>query len=248
MGDFECSCCCSCLSLENSISAKACTTTTAGDGQTCLTFKELAAIRARLQHDMQACIQVLRQSTNPVFLLWNMVSLFTSETLDVDLRREMVMSSVQYDSYCPILEENRFLCRNFEDLTAKDVALVFYYIDKEFFCGSISGRLSFLFRFRHAFSLLNLAFPGVFKKHKRVIMFRVSGDEEMKTQGGRYSRNGNHDYITINKDMLLRAIVGPDPKFPIVCGRQCDSRLECLVRILEHELCHLIGICQVFIC
>jgi len=82
---------------------------------------------------------------------------------------------------------------------------------------------------------------AVFRKHGRILVFRVVGDEGMKTQAGSFSRSGIYHYISISKDMLERAFTNAHPGPMRVCGDEFNNRLECLVRVLEHELSHLIG-------
>lgn len=88
---------------------------------------------------------------------------------------------------------------------------------------------------------LNNLKTAVFRKHGRILVFRIVGDEEMKTQAGSFSRSGLYHYISISKNMFERAFTNAHPGPMRVCGGEFDNRLECLVRVLEHELCHLIG-------
>jgi len=103
-----------------------------------LTFKELWEIRIKLQNDWDACIAVLHKSTNPVFLLWNMVEMFTSNDDDIRYRRQAVVLGSQFYCHREIINERRALDRDLNGLHAMDIAVIFSLIDTEFFGGSIS--------------------------------------------------------------------------------------------------------------
>jgi len=104
-----------------------------------LTLIELA----RLERDLDSLpkwLKILRMSTNPIFLLWVMVDLFTKDPREIERRRQVVKMELQQLRSRSILNnEGRMLDKKFTDITAKDLAMVFDLIDREFFGGAIAG-------------------------------------------------------------------------------------------------------------
>jgi len=89
-------------------------------------------------------------------------------------------------------------------------------------------------------SCVLFVFLAVFKFHKRLLEFRVVGDTVLPTQAGSFSRSGIRHFISISGAMLERAFTPAFPHPPTVCGMACFDRLDCLVRVMEHEMVHLI--------
>ncbi len=158
---------------------------------------------------------VLRSCTNPVFLLANMRDLFLADSTQVNMRKMNVYFEVIARCRHDITPDG-----DFDDLTAETVAVAFDMIDREFFANAITD---------------------VFRYHGRRIIFRIVGDNELPTQGGSFSRAGFDHYVSINIDMLRRSLDEVGEKgVVIVCGQECRTKLEAFLRILEHELVHLV--------
>jgi hypothetical protein len=108
--------------------------------------------------------------------------------------------------------------RNFEEIHAQDLDLLFVAYDQTFFDG-----------------LCRQALNG------RSIGFRLS--RRMTRSGGtttRYkARNGEVSYeIAVASSMLFDGF-GEIDRTITVCGLKCDNRLQALQRIFEHEMIHL---------
>lgn len=164
-------------------------------------------------------IDVMHTSTNPIFLLWVIVDLFTKDTAEVERRRQSVLMKLQLEQRRSILGGKlHHIERNFTELTAQDVAAVLDAIDGEFFQGAIAA---------------------VFRYHRRLLEFRTVADDVLPTQAGSFSRSGIQHFLSVSSAMLLRAFPDANTK-ATVCGYVCSDRLDALVRVVEHELCHLI--------
>jgi hypothetical protein len=108
---------------------------------------------------------------------------------------------------------------NFDRIHPRDLEILFGAVDQIVFSGSLSSALG-----------------------KTPLRFRLSS--RMTSAGGRTgrfrSREGNTLYeITIACGLLFQGFSDQDRPVQ-VCGLHCESRLQALVRIFEHELLHLI--------
>jgi hypothetical protein len=119
-----------------------------------------------------------------------------------------------------LLSQSRYLLKpNFERIHPRDLEILFRACDQSVFRGRLSPALA-----------------------KTALRFRLS--TRMTSAGGRTtrfrSREGNILYeITIACGLLFQGFSDQDR--PIhVCGLHCESRLQALVRIFEHELLHLV--------
>lgn len=81
----------------------------------------------------------------------------------------------------------------------------------------------------------------MFEYYSRLLHVRVCGSDELPTQCGSYSRAGIHHFINVSEPMILRAFQTPEEESHMVCGVSCNTRFEALMRVVEHELVHLLG-------
>lgn len=119
-----------------------------------------------------------------------------------------------------LLGRSPYLCKpNFERIHPRDLEILFVACDQLAFGGYLSSALG-----------------------KTPLRFRLS--TRMTSVGGSTSkfrnRDGNISYeITIACGLLFQGFSDQDR--PIrVCGLHCESRLQALIRIFEHEVVHLI--------
>lgn len=112
---------------------------------------------------------------------------------------------------------------NFSTICSQMIEKVFKIIDQYIFMGCI----------RH-----------IMKQERRVVTFRVSS--RMTSRAGQLSTDSRHPQqheLSISSHLLFQAFSSPDSRPITVNGVQCSSRLECLLRIIEHEMVHLLLFC-----
>ncbi len=149
----------------------------------------------------------------------------TSTTTLADLVTEGSFSSSEIEDRfrrieATLLAQSRHLCEpNFNSIHPRDLEILFTTFDQTVFRGYLSSALG-----------------------KTPLRFRLSS--RMTSAGGRTARfrssDGNIRYeIAIACGLLFQGFSDQDR--PIhVCGLHCESRLQALVRIFEHELVHLV--------